>query len=382
MSNEVTRRQAVAALAVSTVAVVSCASGSDSSKQTAKRVRGRTPVTNPILAEQVLPKMGPMPTADPFLFCVHHCDDYPKGNGQNGPAVSLSGRQMGQDFANLDGWNMYHGDAVPGFPRHPHRGFETVTIVKTGLIDHADSLGATARYGDGDVQWLTAGDGINHAEMFPLLNQSEKNPTNFFQIWLNLPARSKRVPPHFEMFWNEQVPTCIQRDEAGRRAMVRVVAGAYFNLKSPKPPPNSWASEPTAHVGMLTIELEPNTKWVLPAGKAGLNRSLYVIQGALSANGGPAKARVRYVLKSDASLVVEAKKDGAMLLVLEGRPIGEPVVQHGPFVMNTQDEIVQAFADYRQTQFGGWAWSSLEPTHGEARRRFARFADGRKDQPT
>ena len=116
----------------------------------------------------VTPLGFPWPTHDPFLFCVHHDDPYPAGNERLGPAASLAGRNLGQDFEGKDGWRMYHGEVVPGFPQHPHRGFETVTVVRRGLLDHSDSLGATARYGDGDVQWLTAGGGIVHAEMFPL----------------------------------------------------------------------------------------------------------------------------------------------------------------------------------------------------------------------
>src|SRR5271167_4085520 len=110
----------------------------------------------------------PWACLDPFLFCAWHNDRFPAGNAQLGPAVSLAGREMGHDFDFKDGWNMYHGQTVPGFPQHPHRGFETVTIVREGLIDHSDSLGATARFGQGDVQWLTAGKGIVHCEMFPL----------------------------------------------------------------------------------------------------------------------------------------------------------------------------------------------------------------------
>lgn len=98
-------------------------------------------------------------TVDPFLFCIHHKDFYPMGNAQFGPQASLAGRNIGNDFAGTDGWRMYHGDVVPGFPVHPHRGFETVTIVLKGLVDHADSLGAAGRYGGGDVQWMTAGKG-------------------------------------------------------------------------------------------------------------------------------------------------------------------------------------------------------------------------------
>ena len=120
---------------------------------------------------------------------------------------------------------MYHGDTVPGFPAHPHRGFETVTIVRQGLIDHADSLGAAARFGQGDVQWLTAGKGIVHAEMFPLLETESPNPVELFQIWLNLPARSKMAEPHFKMIWAAEVPRVHAVDDAGRATDVAVVAG-------------------------------------------------------------------------------------------------------------------------------------------------------------
>src|SRR3954465_14418972 len=97
----------------------------------------------------VKPLGFPWETADPFLFCVHHDDAYPAGNPQLGPEASLDGRDLGMDFAAVDGWNMYHGLVVPGFPAHPHRGFETVTYVRRGLIDHSDSLGATAPSGPG-----------------------------------------------------------------------------------------------------------------------------------------------------------------------------------------------------------------------------------------
>src|SRR5512137_2154894 len=127
----------------------------------------------PIL--EIKPLGMPWETIDPFLFCVYHDDAYPRGNAQLGPEASLAGRQLGQDFAGTDGWRMYHGTTVPGFPAHPHRGFETVTIARRGLIDHSDSLGAKARFGGGDVQWLTAGRGIVHSEMFPLLDAAAPN---------------------------------------------------------------------------------------------------------------------------------------------------------------------------------------------------------------
>ena len=145
-------------------------------------------------------------TLDPFLFCVHHEDNFPKGNENMGPAESLAGRGLGDDFIIKDGYRMYHGKKVPGFPGHPHRGFETVTIVRKGLVDHADSMGAAGRYGNGDVQWMTAGSGVQHSEMFPLLRKDKDNPLELFQIWINLPRRNKMSNPHFSMLWSEKIP--------------------------------------------------------------------------------------------------------------------------------------------------------------------------------
>src|SRR5262245_27468134 len=173
--------------------------------------RSETPGAGPVivapdLVRSVEPLGAQWKTPDPFLFCVHHDDAYPAANHAFGPAAPLAGRNIGSDFAQKDGWNMYHGDVVPGFPQHPHRGFETVTIVRRGLIDHSDSLGATARFGGGDVQWLTAGKGIVHSEMFPLVEREKPNPLELFQIWLNLPSSDKMVSPYFSMLWNEKVP--------------------------------------------------------------------------------------------------------------------------------------------------------------------------------
>ena len=131
------------------------------------------------------------PTVDPFLFCAHHDDAYPAGNEALGPDAPLDGRDLGMDFEPRDGWRMYHGSEVPGFPHHPHRGFETVTIVRQGLIDHSDSLGAIARFGRGDTQWLTAGSGIVHSEMFPLVESGA--PTKSLIPSNDSPARGVHV---------------------------------------------------------------------------------------------------------------------------------------------------------------------------------------------
>lgn len=322
----------------------------------------------------------PWATIDPFLFCVHHDDAYPRGDGRLAPDASLAGRELGNDFAGLDGWRMYHGRTVPGFPSHPHRGFETVTIVRRGLIDHADSLGAAARFGHGDVQWLTAGRGIVHSEMFPLVHADRDNPLELFQIWLNLPAASKMADPHFTMFWNEDIPRRTFVDDAGRETTVDAIAGRLDGVGAPlAPPPASWAARSDADVAIWTIRMTPGARFALPAAASGdARRNLYFFAGgAISIDGERVDAHAAFELMAGRDVVLEAGPTTVELLMLQGRPIAEPVAQYGPFVMNRREELEQAFADYQRTQFGGWPWDDTGPVHGEAPRRFAKHVDGR-----
>jgi redox-sensitive bicupin YhaK (pirin superfamily) len=320
-------------------------------------------------------------TADPFLFCVHHQDDYPKGNAQHGPRASLVGRHIGNDFDGIDGWRMYHGNVVPGFPVHPHRGFETVTIVRSGLVDHADSLGAAGRYGEGDVQWLTAGKGVQHSEMFPLLNPDRGNPLELFQIWLNLPSARKMVEPHFAMFWRDAIPKLRTEDAAGRRIEVEVIAGSLGEVHALAPPPDSWAANADNHVVIWLIKLERGARWTLPATVPGINRSLYFYAGeTLRIADDEIGVNFGMALNAATDAVIENGNAEAELLLLQGRPIGEPVASYGPFVMNSRAEIEQAYADYRRTQFGGWPWPCDDPVHDPARGRFARYGDGRVEE--
>ncbi len=324
----------------------------------------------------VKPLGFPWQTPDPFLICVHHTDAYPAGDERLAPAASLEGRHLGQDFEGKDGWRMYHGDVVPGFPQHPHRGFETVTIVKRGLIDHADSLGAVARFGGGDVQWLTAGKGIVHSEMFPLIHRDAPNPLELFQIWVNLPRANKLVEPHFSMLWRDAVPVF---QSAGAR--VTVVAGKLGEVRAAPPPPKSWAAAPDSDVAIWTVELAPGAQWTLPRARAGSNRVLYFFRGsALRAGDRAIPASSAVELRADAETTLTNGPDSAELLLLQGRPIGEPVAQHGPFVMNSPAEVQQAFADFRRTRFGGWPWPSDGPVHERGEGRFARHPDGRVER--
>jgi redox-sensitive bicupin YhaK (pirin superfamily) len=322
-------------------------------------------------------------TADPFLFCVHHEDFFPKGNAQLGPDPSLfNGRHMGQDFIVKDGFRMYHGSTVPGFPGHPHRGFETITVVRTGLVDHADSLGAAGRYGNGDVQWMTAGKGVQHSEMFPLLNQDKDNPLELFQIWLNLPKKSKMVQPHFKMIWSESVPKFSAKDVLGNQSHIEVLVGKLNDNRSVTSPPNSWAADENNHVAIYNIHMEPNAEWTLPATEEGVNRTLFYYEGNRLNIAGQEIPHY-HAVEVDPTVALNLKNNAetSKVLVLQGRPIGEPVVQHGPFVMNTKEEIYQAFDDYQKTQFGGWPWSRYDQVHAASEGRFAKHADGRVEKP-
>lgn len=319
-------------------------------------------------------------TSDPFLFCVHHHDKYPEGNDLLGPAASLDGRNLGQDFTTKDGWRMYHGERIPGFPAHPHRGFETVTIVLKGFVDHSDSHGAAGRYGNGDVQWMTAGSGLQHSEMFPLLNRDKDNPLELFQIWLNLPQAKKFANPHFKMLWAEDIPEFKEKDNAGKVTEVTVIAGQINHIQAQPPAPDSWAFQSENEVGIWLIKVEAGGNWTVPGASAGANRALYYYRGSgLNIAGIDIKPYHSVDLLADEPVIIENGSDDAYLLLLQGQPVDEPVVQHGPFVMNTPEEIRQAIYDYRHTQFGGWPWPQYDNVHSREKGRFAKYSDGREE---
>jgi redox-sensitive bicupin YhaK (pirin superfamily) len=324
----------------------------------------------------------PWVTEDPFLFCVHHVDHYPAANDHMGPVASLEARDIGMDFSGADGWSMYHGSTVPGFPQHPHRGFETVTFMMQGTIDHSDSLGATARFGRGDAQWLTAGRGIVHCEMMPLLDRAGPNPSELFQIWLNLPAADKMVDPYFTMFWREELPRVVIDDGAGRTVDVTVVAGRFGDIVPLPPPPDSWASQPESEVAIWQARFDPAATVTLPVtAHAETVRTMYVFAGAVDVGERMLPAPVGAVLRSGAPVAVTAGSEGAEVLILQGRPIGEPVARYGPFVMNDRAGIELAFSDYRRTGFGGWPWPTDDPVHPRDAGRFALHPDGHAEHP-
>uniref|UniRef100_A0A7S2UL16 Pirin N-terminal domain-containing protein n=1 Tax=Attheya septentrionalis TaxID=420275 RepID=A0A7S2UL16_9STRA len=350
---------------------------------------------SPILTQTALPTSGPYPTQDPFLFCVYHKDQYPPAINDK---MEAPRQGNGQDFNPDAPYRMYHGDRIPGFPQHPHRGFETITATIDGIIDHADSVGNAGRYGMGDLQWMTAGSGVVHSETFPLIHQHKDNPTSFFQIWLNLPARSKMTDPSFAMFWAPDVPKYTSPD--GKASVTLFAGNNYFGIQADQrnhePPPDSWASDPANDVAIFHITLQPGGTLVLPkSNEDNVNRSLFLIEGAKqnkvviqykdddkgsssTSSSSPQTTVVNQpvILGLDSSQDVilelpESSETNSEFLMLQGKPINEPVARYGPFVMNTQAEIRQAFQDYGKTKFGGWPWPRDDMVFSRDKERFA-----------
>ena len=334
--------------------------------------------SNSILSMKPLGFMWPV--RDPFLFCAHHLDHYPAGNDEMGPDASLKGRDLGQDFTLKDGWRMYHGETIPGFPAHPHRGFETVTIVKEGLVDHADSHGQAGRYGNGDVQWMTAGEGLQHSEMFPLLNKEGENPAELFQVWLNLPKAMKFAKPHFKMLWSEDIPVYKITDGNGKSVEINVIAGKLDNVTPPLPAPDSWAADQENEVAVWTIKMEAGATWAMPTASIVVNRTLYFYRGSsFRISESEITSYQAVELKPGEITLIENGDSDGYFLVLQGRPISEPVVQYGPFVMNSEAEIQQAFNNFRRTEFGGWPWPRHDQVHPRSKGRFAKYSDGTEE---
>jgi redox-sensitive bicupin YhaK (pirin superfamily) len=230
---------------------------------------------------------------------------------------------------------------------HPHRGFETVTIVYDGEVAHRDSTGSGGLIGPGDVQWMTAASGILHEEFHSPDFTRRGGAMEMVQLWVNLPARSKMEPPGYQNILNAQIPSVDLPDGAGR---VRVIAGSFDGHQGP--------ARTHTPMDVWDVRLNAGKTVRLPLIK-GHTAALVVLAGTVLVNG-EAVAReaqlVQFQRDGDA-LEIEANSD-TKLLFLGGEPIEEPVVGHGPFVMNTREEIVQAFHDFQSGKFGGMAASA------------------------
>lgn len=230
----------------------------------------------------------------------------------------------------LDELKLQAKDAGPGFPDHPHRGFETCSIMLEGEIAHKDSAGNSGLIKTGGVQWMTAGRGIIHSEM----PKTKDGLLWGFQLWVNLPKKDKMCKPRYQDYQAEQIPIA-EKDGTSVRVMAGTSLGAEGPIKMRNP-------------GMLLdVRMNKSTTFTQPI-PAEYNAFAYVYDGAGSISGTPVKPAHAVVLGEGNMLEAATSSDaGLRFLLIAGRPIGEPIVQHGPFVMNTQEEIQQAFRDYQ-----------------------------------
>jgi redox-sensitive bicupin YhaK (pirin superfamily) len=196
-----------------------------------------------------------------------------------------------------------------------------------------------------------------------------------------LPGKDKLVEPHFSMLWDKTIPRASFLDEQGRETQVTVIAGRLGDAAAPAPPPHSWASRADADVAIWSLRLAPKAVFTLPPTQASSVRTLYFFKGtSLLVDGERVSSHAAVQVQSDRQIVLENGLVESELLMLQGRPIGEPVAQHGPFVMNTRAEIQRAMLDYQQTRFGGWPWPSDDPVHAREEGRFAKHADGKVER--
>jgi redox-sensitive bicupin YhaK (pirin superfamily) len=228
-----------------------------------------------------------------------------------------------------------------GVGEHPHRGFETVTIVYKGEVAHRDSAGNGGVIGPGDVQWMTAGSGILHDEFHSEAFTRSGGVLEMVQLWVNLPAKDKMTEPGYQAILSQEIPTLALPDAAGT---LRVIAGQYDGKKGPA----------RTFTAMNVLDLRLNQGGISDlAIPEGWNAGLFVLHGSISVNGNTVANETQMVLldRAGSSVAIEANSD-AVVLLLSGEPIDEPVVGHGPFVMNTQEEIMQAMADFNSGKFG------------------------------
>lgn len=230
-------------------------------------------------------------------------------------------------------------DYIAGFPEHPHRGFETVTYMLDGRMRHKDNHGNEGLLTPGSVQWMTAGRGLVHSEM----PEQESGRMRGFQLWVNLPARDKMTDPRYQEFAAERIPQLVPAEGVS----VKVIAGTVDSVSGPIQQP---ATEPL----YLDVALSPGSAWTCPL-PAGHNAFAYVFEGDASLGEGEDARAVELqqlaVLGGGSRLQMRAGAQGARLIVVAGRPLREPIARHGPFVMNTREELMQAFVDYQEGRF-------------------------------
>jgi hypothetical protein len=228
-----------------------------------------------------------------------------------------------------------------GVGEHPHRGFETVTILYDGVVAHRDSAGHAGVIGPGDVQWMTAGSGVVHEEMHERSWAKQGGTLHAIQLWVNLPRVHKMTAPGYQTMLKDDIPTVHLDQDAGH---VRVIAGSYEGRRGP--------ARTFTPIELYDVRLAAGSRWdlVLPEGHSA---ALFVLSGLLSVNGSePAGEAELVVCGRDGSRILMESRDHSRILVMSGQPIEEPIARYGPFVMNTKAELAQAVSDYQTGKMG------------------------------
>ena len=316
-------------------------------------------------------------TEDPFIFVSHHEDDYPHGNRQMAPPLQeISGRDLGRDYEKRFGFRMYNGKVVPGFPMHAHWGYETVTLAQLGFVDHFDSEKREGRFGNGDIQWVSASSKYMHDEMYPLVDQDGRNPNDITQIMINLPLASKNRGNQVSTVWSGDVPVV-----TGNGAEVKVVCGRFGGHDVRSPNSNSWA-DGSRWVRILRMELEPGATLSVDAAPAEANRNVYMVSGDKTDVCGTEMAPyLRATVRPDIDMVMTNGESRAVLWLLEGEPIGEKQASFGPVYLGSTDEVRSAMEDIRRNEYSEWPFDVVDKVHLDDCGRFLRNPDGSEERP-
>lgn len=228
-----------------------------------------------------------------------------------------------------------------GVGEHPHRGFETVTIVYSGEVDHKDSSGNGGSIGPGDVQWMTAGGGLMHEEFHSPAFTRRGGLLEMAQLWVNLPAKSKMTPPRYQPILSKDIPVVSLPDGVGE---LRVIAGSYGSASGP--------ALTFSELNVWDLKLMAGAEVALPVPE-GHNGIIALLKGQLSVAGSEKLGDADLAIHdTDGDALLFRAEADSKLLVLTGQPLGEPIAGYGPFVMNTREEIIQAFADLESGRFG------------------------------
>ena len=316
-------------------------------------------------------------TEDPFLFVSHHEDDYPHGNRQQAPPLAeISCRNLGRDYQLRLGFRMYHGKVVPGFPMHAHWGYETVTLPEKGYIDHYDTERIEGRFGFGDVQWVSASSKYEHCEMYPLVNQEDRNPNDITQIMVNLPLEMKNQGNSVSTVWSEDVPVV-----KGDGWSAKVLCGTFGGRSAESPNPVSYARISNG-VRIVRFSLGPGAVVRIDPAMEGANRNLYFVSGKdAKVMGIDVQSYTRMKFSHKGEFEIENGPEESVFWLLEGRPIGQKMSMFGPVVLEDLKEVRRALDDIRKNEFLEWPWDIIDKAQPLGTERFIRYPDGTESRP-